>query len=149
MIVTNVPNSLLRPQTFHTFTYLRAGGKLTSVPLKIALIGAMRSTGATATAGTVYDMTGLTPQDGDALFGASSELALMHRESIACASLFQAGPRVFCVPVAESGGVANVQTITGAGAATTDGNIVVRVAGRTFIVGVRSGDTANTIAASI
>ena len=149
MIVTNVPNSLLRPQTFHTFTYLRAGGKLTSVPLKIALIGAMRSTGATATAGTVYDMTGLTPQDGDALFGASSELALMHRESIACASLFQAGPRVFCVPVAESGGVANVQTITGSGAATTDGNIIVRVAGRTFIVGVRSGDTANTIAASI
>jgi phage tail sheath gpL-like len=149
VIVTNVPNSLLRPQTFHTFTFLRAGGKLTSIPLRIALIGAMRSTGATATAGTVYDMTGLTPADGDALFGQSSELALMHRESIACANLFQAGPRVFCVPIAESAGVANVQTITGAGAATTDGNIIVRVAGRTFIVGVRNGDSANTIATSI
>lgn len=149
MIQTNVPNSLLRPQTFHTFTFLRAAGKLTNVPLRIALIGAMRSTGATATAGTVYDMTGLTPQDGDALFGVSGELAQMHRQSIATASLLGAGPRVFCVPVAESAGVANVQTITCVGTATTDGNQVVRVAGRTFIVGVRNGDSQNTNAAAI
>lgn len=148
-IITNVPNSLLRPETFQVFTFLRAAGKLTSVPLRIALIGAKTTTGATATAGVVYDMTGLTQSDGDALFGASSELALMHRQSITCARFFGAGPRVFCVPVAESGGVANVQTITGTGAATADGNIIVRVAGRTFSVGVRNGDSANTIATSI
>lgn len=150
MINTGVPNSLLRPQTFHTFTFLRAGGKLTNVPLRIALIGAAK--GGTAVAGTVYDMTGLTPADGDALFSAGTagtELSLMHRESIACAGLFQRGPRVFCVPVAESAGVANVQTITCVGTATTDGNQIHRIAGRTFVVGVRNGDSQNTNAAAI
>lgn len=147
-IVTNVPNSLLRPQTFHVFTFLRAAGKLTNVPLKIALIGAKRSTG-TATVNTVYDMTGLTPSDGDALFGESGELAQMHRQSIATASFLGFGPRVFCVPIAESGGVANVQTITCVGTATTDGNQIVDVAGRVFLVGVRNGDSQNTNATAI
>jgi phage tail sheath gpL-like len=148
-IVTGVPNSLLRPQTFHTFLASHVAGKLTSVPLAIALIGAKTTAGATATAGTVYDMTGLTASDGDALFGQSSELALMHRESILCANTFQAGPRVFCVPIAESAGVANVQTVTQVGTASADGNIIVRVAGRTFNVGVRSGDVQNTISTAI
>jgi phage tail sheath gpL-like len=148
-IQTNVPNSLLRPQTFHTFTFLRASGKLTNVPIRVALIGAKLTTGATATAGVVYDMTGLTATDGDALFGISSELALMHRQSIASASLHGAGPRVFCVPVAESVGVANVQTITCVGTATVDGNQTIVVAGRVFIVGVPSGTTQNNNAAAI
>lgn len=145
-IVTNVPNNLLRPQTFHTFLASHVSGKLTSVPLAIALIGAKTTTGATATAGVVYDMTGLTAADGDALFGQSSELALMHRQSIACANFFQAGPRVFCVPIAESGGVANVQTITFAGTTTAGGNQIVKVAGRVFTVGLALGDVQNTVA---
>lgn len=145
-IVTNVPNSLLRPQTFHTFLASHVAGKLTSVPLSIALIGAKTTTGATATAGTVYDMTGLTATDGDALFGQSSELALMHRQSILCANTFQAGPRVFCVPIAESAGVANVQTITFVGTATASGNQIVKVAGRVFTIGVTLGDAQNTVA---
>ncbi len=148
-INTNVPNSLLRPQTFHTFTFLRAGGKLTNVPLRIALIGAKLTSGATATAGVVYDTTGLTNADTDAMFGISSELALMKRQADACSKQFGAGPRVFCVPIAESGGVANVQTITCVGTATTDGNQIVRVSGRTFVVGVRNGDSQNTNAAAI
>lgn len=145
-IVTNVPNSLLRPQTFHTFLASHVAGKLTSVPLAIALIGAKTTTGATATAGVVYDMTGLTAADGDALFGQSSELALMHRQSILCANTFQAGPRVFCVPIAESAGVANVQTITFAGTTTASGNQIVKVAGRVFTVGLTVGDVQNTVA---
>lgn len=148
-INTNVPSSLLRPQTFHTFTYLRAGGKLTNVPLRIALIGAKLTAGATATAGVVYDTTGLTNADTDAMFGVSSELALMKRQADACSKLFGAGPRVFCVPIAESAGVANVQTITCVGTATTDGNQIVKVAGRVFTVGVRNGDSQNTNAAAI
>lgn len=146
-INTNIPNSLLRPQSFQVFTFLRAAGKLTNVPLRIALIGAAK--GGTATAGTVYDMTGLTQSDGDALFGTSTELALMHRQSIACASYFGAGPRVFCVPVAESAGVANVQTITCVGTATVDSNQIIRVAGRTFYVGVPNGTTQNNNATAI
>lgn len=148
-INTNVPNSLLRPQTFHTFTFLRGGGKLTNVPLRIALIGAKLTSGATATANTVYDVTGLTNADTDAMFGISSELAMMKRQADACSKLFGAGPRVFCVPIAESAGVANVQTMTCVGTATTDGNQIVKVAGRVFVVGVRNGDSQNTNAAAI
>lgn len=147
MIVTNVPASL-RPQTYHTFLASHVAGKLTSVPLTIALIGAKSSAG-TATVNTVYDMTGLTATDGDTLFGQSSELAIMHRISILCANTFQAGPRVFCVPIAESAGVANVQTITCVGTATADSVQTVRVAGRTFQVGVPNGTTQNNNATAI
>lgn len=147
-IVTNVPNTLLRPQTFHTFLASHVAGKLTSVPLSIALIGAKSSAG-TATAGTVYDMTGLTAADGDGLFGQSAELAIMHRQAIACANYFQAGPRVYCVPIAESTGVANVQTITWAGTTTASGNAIVKVAGRTFTIGLALGDVQNTVASKV
>lgn len=147
-IVTNVPNTLLRPQTFHTFLASHVAGKLTSVPLSIALIGAKSSSG-TATAGTVYDMTGLTAADGDGLFGQSAELAIMHRQAIACANYFQAGPRVYCVPIAESTGVANVQTITWVGTTTASGNAIVKVAGRTFTIGLALGDVQNTVASKV
>lgn len=148
-IQTNVPNSLNRPQDFHTFTFQRAGGALTNVPLRIALIGAKLTTGATSTANTVYDLGSLVNADTDTLFGASSELALMCRQAAACAALFGRGPRVFAVPIGESAGVANVQTITCVGTATSTGNQTVRVAGRTFIVGVTLGDSQNTNAAAI
>lgn len=147
-INTGVPNSLNRPQTFHTFSFFRAGGALTNVPLRIALIGAKRSVG-TATVNTVLDLSNLSSTDVDTLYGQSSELALMFRNALACANLFQRGPRVFGVGIAESGGVANVQTITVTGAATSDGNIIIKVSGRVVIVGVRKDDSANTIAASI
>lgn len=146
-IVTNVPNTLLRPQTFHTFLASHVAGKLTSVPLSIALIGAAK--GGTAVAGTVYDMTGLTAADGDALFGTSCELALMHRQSIACANFFQAGPRVFCVPIAESAGVANVQTGTCVGTTTAAGNAIIKVAGRVFTVGLSLGLGQNGVASAV
>ncbi|HEX6022555.1 MAG TPA: hypothetical protein VFZ00_11210 [Solirubrobacter sp.] len=146
-IETNVPSTLLRPQTFHTFLASHVAGKLTSVPLSIALIGAAK--GGTATAGTVYDMTGLTAADGDALFGQSTELALMHRQSIACANFFQAGPRVFCVPIAESAGVANVQTGTAVGTTTAAGNLIIKVAGRAFAVGLSLGLGQNGVASAI
>src|ERR1051325_7495845 len=145
-IVTNVPNNLLRPQTFHTFLASHVAGKLTSVPLSIALIGARVTGQGSAVNGTVYDMTGLTATDGDNLFGQPSAPAIMHRQSIACANFFQAGPRVFCVPIAESAGVANVQMITFVGTTTAGGNQIVKVAGRVFTVGLNVGDVQNTVA---
>lgn len=146
-INTNVPASL-RPQTYHTFLASHQAGKLTNVPLTIALIGAKSSAG-TAAAASVNDMTGLTAADGDALFGQSSELALMHRWSIVVANYLQAGPRVFCVPVAESAGVANVQTITCVGTSTVAGTQEIAVAGRVFTVGVGLGASQNSNAAAI
>lgn len=147
-IVTNVPNNLLRPQTFHTFLASHVAGKLTSVPLSIAIIAAKSSAG-TATANTVYDMTGLTATDGDGMFGQSSEAAMAHRQSILCANTFQAGPRVFIVPIAESAGLANVQTITWVGTTTASGNAIVKVAGRVFTVGLALGDVQNTVASKV
>lgn len=148
-INTGVPNSLLRPQTFHTFTLFRAGGALTNVPLRIALIGARRTGIGTAVNGTVYDLSSLATTEMDALFGQSSELATMGRMAVACSNMFAQGPRVFAVPIAESAGVADVRTVTVTGTASADGNIVVTVAGRQFFVGIANGDVQNTVAAKI
>lgn len=146
-IVTGVPNTLNQPKTYHLFNYLRTGGGLVPVPLTIALIGTMRSTG-TATAGVVYDAD--DPVTTDALFGVQSELALMCREAFACSRQFGRGPRVKAVAVVEpGGGTADIHTLTVVGTATTDGNQIVRVAGRTFLVGVASGAVQNAIAAAI
>jgi phage tail sheath gpL-like len=147
MINTNIPNSLNRPATFHSFTFLYANRSLVSIPTRIGLIGAKSNTG-TAVAGTVYEVVDATQTD--ALFGQSSELALMCRIAFACSAQFLKGPRVFACSIAEpGGGVANVKTITGTGSATADGNIIVTIAGRRFVVGVRLGDAQNTIATAI
>lgn len=147
MIVTGVSTSLRRPQTFHAFTYQYANRSLTPLPLRIALIGTMLSTG-TATAATVYEIS--DSGQSDALFGESSELALMCRKALQTGARLQFGPRVYAVGIAEpGGGTANVKTITSTGTATADGNAIVRVAGRTVSVGIRTGDVQNTIATAV
>lgn len=147
MINTGVSPSLRQPKTFHSFTYQYATRTLVPLPLRIALIGAMRSTG-TATAGTVYEIADAGQSDG--LFGEASELALMCRMAMACGAMLQKGPRVYAVAIAEpGGGTANVKTITVTGTATADGNAIIRVAGRTVTVGIRTGDAQNTVAAAI
>ncbi len=147
MINTGVSAQLRRPQTFHSFTYQYATRALVPLPLRISLSGAMLVTG-TATAGTVYEIS--DPQQSDTLFGASSELALMCRKAFETGARLTTGPRLYAVGIAEpGGGTANVKTITSAGTATADGNIIVRVAGRSFTIGVRSGDTQNTIATAV
>lgn len=145
-INTNLPNNIEVPGTSHNFVFQRAGGALTDVPLTIAMIGAMRSTG-TATAGTVYEVSDSATSD--SLFGASGELSLMCRMRNQCSTLFQRGPRAFAVPIAESAGVANVKTITATGTATAEGNQIITIAGRTFVVGISLGDAQNTIASKI
>lgn len=144
---TGVSSQLRRPQTFHNFTYSFANRGLTPLPLRVALIGAKSSTG-TATVATVYEVVD-APQT-DALFGVGSELAIMCRKSFETAALCGSGPKVYAVCMAEAGaGTANVKTITSVGTATADGNIIVRVAGRTFSIGVRTGDAAATVAVAI
>ncbi len=144
---TGVSASLRTPQTFHTFSYSFAVPGLTPLPLRVALIGAMLTAGSTAVAGTVYEID--SPQTSDTLFGIGSELALMCRKAFETAKRLGKGPKIFAVPTAESGGVANVQTITSAGAATADGNAIISIAGRIVTVGVRSGDAATTIGTAV
>ncbi len=146
MINTGVSNSLNVPQTFHTFTYLYANRSLVSLPLRIALVGMMK--GGTAVASTVYEVADATQTD--ALFGTGTELAIMCRMAFACSAQLQRGPRVYAVGVAEPGAsVATTRTITVTGTATAAGNIIVRVGGRTFVVGIEVGDVQNTIATKI
>lgn len=146
-IDTGLSAQTRRPLTSHKFLYSLAVKGLVSLELRIALIGAKSAAG-TATAATVYEATDAATTD--ALFGVGSELALMCRKAYETQAYLQRGPRVFAVCIAEPGaGTANVKTITGTGAATSDGNIILRVAGRTFTVGVRAGDSANTIATAI
>lgn len=146
-IQTGVSPTLLNPQTFHTFSYTLAAPGLTPLEQRVALIGAKMASG-TAVAGTVYEIGNST--DSDALFGLGSELALMCRKAFDTIKLNGGvGPKIFAVALAESGGVANVKTITGTGAATADGVINFSIAGRRLQAGVRSGDSANTIATAI
>lgn len=145
-INTGVSANLRNPQTFHNFSYSFAVPGLTSLLLRVALIGAKTPAG-TAVAGTVYQIN--DPQEADTLFGLGGELTLMCRKGFETAKRLGRGPKMFAVCMAESSGVANVKTITGTGAATAEGNIVIRIAGRTLTVGVRVADSANTIAAAI
>lgn len=145
-IVTSVPNDFVPPQTFHQFNYLRAGSGRRSIPLNVALI-ATKAAGGTGVVGQVYEVSDAAVTD--VLAGASSEGAMMARQALLCRVLFGRGPRVVMTFITAPAGVANVQLITCVGAATADGNQIFRVAGRTFVVGVRTGDSANTIAAAI
>lgn len=144
---TGISASLRRPQTFHRFTYLLGGRLLAPLPQVIALIGTQRST-ATATAEQVYDIDDV--EQADTLFGESCELSIMIRKAIETASRLGAGPRIKAVGIAEPGaGVANVQTITITGPATEGGNVVVRVCGHTYVIGVANGDVQNDIATAV
>lgn len=146
-INTGVSPTLRRPQTFHSFTYQYATRTLVPLPLRVALIGMMRSTG-TAVAGTVYEVLDSGQTDG--LFGESGELALMCRKAMETSAMLGKGPRVYAVPVAEpGGGTANVKTITVTGTATADGVALITVAGRVVPVGIKTGDIQNTVASSI
>lgn len=145
-ITTSVPADFVPPQTFHVFNFLRAGNALRNVPLTVALVGAKSSAG-TGVAGTVYEVNDSPTTD--RIAGANSELALMARQAMLCTRLFRRGPKIVMVPLAEpGGGTANVKTITNVGSATSDGNQIIRIAGRTFVVGVRNGDSVATIAAA-
>lgn len=147
-IQTGVSPSLLRPQTFHTFTFTPAVAGLTPLPLNLGLIGAMRPSGATAVAGTVYEIDSV--KTAETLFGASSELALMCRKYFETCALHGKGPRLFAVGIAEPGaGTANVKTITATGTATADSTAIIDIAGRIIMVGVRTGDVQNTVGAAV
>jgi phage tail sheath gpL-like len=149
LIVTNIPDSNRGGISYHIFNCLLQAGALVSIPLRGALIGTMRSTG-TATAGVVYDVTGFTNEAVDALFGQSSEIATMYRMCSACATLFQRGPRLYAVGLAEpGGGTANIQTLTLTGNASTDGPWQITIAGRTFKASAKTGDTPTTQATNM
>lgn len=147
-VITGVSSTLRNPQTFHVFTYQFAARSLVPLPIRVALVGGMAAAGATAVAGTIYEITDAVQTD--ALFGASSELAIMCRKAFETGARLGRGPRLFAVPIASPGAsVQNTRTLTVAGTATADGNAILEVAGRRVYVGIRIGDVANTVATAI
>ncbi len=147
-VITGVSSTLRNPQTFHVFTYQFAARSLVPLPLRVALVGGMAGAGATAVAGTIYEISDAVQTD--ALFGVSSELAIMCRKAFETGAKLGRGPRLFAVPITQPGAsVATVKAFTVTGTATADGNAILRIAGRTVYVGIRSGDVQNTIATAV
>lgn len=146
-IITGIPTSIRRPQTFHTFIYQLSGRSLVPLPTRVALVG-MKSSSGTATAEVPIEC--VDAEDTDAKFGIGSELALMCRKAFEVVAAIGFGPRIFAVPqAAPGGGVVATRTLTVTGTATADGNVEIRIAGRTLLVGVRTGDVQNTVATAI
>ncbi len=146
-VITGVSSTLRNPQTFHVFTYQFAARSLVPLPIRVALVGTMSSSG-TATAAVLYELSDAVQTD--ALFGVSSELAIMARKAFETGARLGRGPRLFGVSIAAPGASnACIKAITATGTATADGNAIVRVAGRTVYVGIRSGDVQNTVATAI
>lgn len=145
-ITTSVPTDFVPPQTFHVFNFLRAGNALRNIPLTVALVGAKSAAG-TGVAGNVYEVLDSAQVDGIA--GANSELALMARHAMLTTRLLRRGPKLVMVPLAEpGGGTANVQLITNVGTTTSDGNQIITIAGRTFVVSLKTGNLVATTAAA-
>jgi phage tail sheath gpL-like len=147
-VITGVSSTLRNPQTFHVFTYQFAARSLVPLPIRVALVGAQATAGATAVAGTIYEISDAVQTD--TLFGVSSELAIMCRKAFETGARLGRGPRLFAVSITPPGAsVATIKTVTAAGTATADGVGIVEVAGRTIFFGIRSGDTANTVATAL
>lgn len=146
-IATSVDESFVPPQTFHVFNFLRNANALRNIPLTVAII-ATKSAAGTAAVGNIYDCNDSISTD--ALAGANSEGSLMCRQAMLCTRLFQRGPKLVVTFIAENGaGTANVQTCTPVGTATSDGSQIIKVAGRVFVIGVKTGNNAATNAAAI
>ncbi len=148
---TSVPASLKKPDSFHTFQHVKAGGALVALPLRVLLIGAKSAAG-TAVVETPVQVFDLA--DGIVKAGQGSELALMIAKAFEQGNLNGSSgrggmPELWICPQAAPAGNAAAQTLTVTGPATASGTGHVRIAGRDVFFGVTSGDAQNTIAAAL
>lgn len=109
---------------------------------KTGIIGQKTSAGS-ATANTVVQVTSL--EMATALFGVGSQLALM------CQAYLRNDPtaNLWAGVLADNGTTKATGSIQVTAAATGDGTLAFRLAGKRVFVGVSAGDSANTIAAAI
>ncbi len=143
-----IGSNIQRPGTYYRFTFTSARGGFRPLPQQIAVVGVQ--TGTTATAGEVYKV--ISPEQGDADFGAGSELALMLRAVFALGSARGKLPHVYAVPLDAPSELADqpaITTLTITGTAQTAGDLIVRIAGRTVRTGVLPTFTPNEIATAL
>jgi phage tail sheath gpL-like len=146
-ISTSVPASVRRPGTYQQLDVTTNARGLVPIQRRVALLGAKTAAG---TAAVSVPVQIFSESQADALCGAGSELALMGRGSIRAGALYGSSPEIWVVPIADPGsGAFDVHTLTITGPATASGNLTFQVAGKNVVVGVASGDVANTIAANI
>lgn len=138
---TNIPANLAVPLFYAEMDNSKANSATGA--RRAVLMGQKLVTG-TAAAGVPVIVS--TYAQAKALFGVGSMLARMvwaYRNVNPFAELW-------CIPLADNAaGVAQVGTITATGPATAAGTINLYIAGQLVQVGVASGDTATTVAASI
>lgn len=142
-----IPSTTRKPGQFHEFDLVTGAGGLTPLPNPVLLLGTQLA-GGSATADEFVEVT--DEAQGDLLFGAGSELALMVRKA------FETGKRIGIMPVLFGAGLADpagtaalfTMTVTG-GPAAEAADIVFRIAGRTIRAGVSADDTDTEIAEAI
>ncbi len=148
-ITTGVPTNIFAPGTYHTFLFSTGQRGLTPLPQRVLMVGTMLATG-TATAGVPVQI--FDAADAATKFGQGSPVTLMCRKALGQASFQKVSPEIWAVGIAEpaGGGAAkNVHTLTLTGPATADGNVIIRIMGRTITTGVQNGQSANTVAAAM
>ena len=136
---TGINNALLKPSTYHVLTYLRAGRALTPLPQRCLLIGVRAVGVGTAVSGAIIPVD--DPSQAETLFGQGTLMTLMIRKAMATSGQLGSGPAFFACPV-DDVTTAQVELFTITGAATADSNIIIRIAGRFFTVGIANGTTA-------
>lgn len=146
-IKTSIPSNRLRPGNTQEFNYKQASKGLTPTQKVIAAIGCKLAAGP-AIAERAYTI--FSEKDGDDLFGAGSEVAIMLRAMFTAARKIQAQPTIIACGVLEpAGGTLATKTITITGTATASGDLEIRFCGRTIRCPVTAGDVQNTIAAAL
>ena len=146
-IKTSIPSSRLRPGNTQEFNYKQASKGLTPTQKLIGIVGC-KLTAAPATVEKPYSI--FSEKDGDDLFGAGSEVAIMIRAAFAAANKIRSQPQIIACGIAEpGGGTIATKTITITGPATASGDLEVRICGRTIRCTVTNADVANTIAAAL
>lgn len=146
MAQSNLASDKRRPGTFHFFDDTSGSRSLIPIDKSLALVGIKSSAGS---ATVNVPIQAFNEGDAEAYAGKGSELSLMARRAFATMRKLNVGIKLWLVPLTAPAGVANVRTLTASGTATANGDITIRIAGRTILVPVKSGDVANTVAASI
>lgn len=144
-LTSNIPSDKRRPGVFQSFDDYSGARGMGAADRTIVVIGIKTS------AGTQPVHTPVLAPESDVatLFGVGSEVDIMVKKVYETLRLLGAAAQVYAVAVAAPSGTAATRTFTVTGPATADGDLIVRIAGRQVRAAVKSGDSANTVAASL
>lgn len=142
-----IPSTTRKPGQFHEFDLVTGAGGLTPLPNPVLLIGTMGA-GGSATANEFVEVN--DEAEGDLLFDAGFETALMVRKAFETGKRIGIMPRLFATGLADPAGTAALftMTVTG-GPAAQAADIVFRIAGRTIRAGISAGDSDTEVAEAI